>query len=174
MHHVCKDRIKSTICQSKSISSRKKPSIAAQIPFPMLELFEDIVVGKENVFPMFFPLCIVQQFDRLVCVVRVFRLVEPHGLLCLFRFGEIARATLWSAGEKALEILEDGQTFYDDGAVAVDECWGLASRIDQCECRASGFLGVGHDSKALADVWDLLPCERDHDSPAWNGSVDPV
>ncbi len=134
----------------------------------MFEFFEDIVVGEEDVFPMFFPVCIVQQFDRLVRIVRVFRLVKPHGLLCPFRFGEIARAILRGAGEIALELLKDGQTFYDDGAVAVDEGWGLASWIDQCEFRASGFLGVGHDSKALADVWDLLPRERDHDSPARN------
>ncbi len=123
---------------------------------------------------MFLPLLIVQQFDRLVRIVGIFRLVEPHRLLRPFRFGKIAWAILRSTGIEAFEVLEDGHTFRDDCAVTVDKCWSLASGIDECEFRASGFLGLSHDFETIADVWNLLPRERDHDSPTRNGTVDPV
>ena len=76
--------------------------------------------------------------------------------------------------EKALEILKDGHTFYDDCAVTVYKGWSLASRIDQCEFRASSFFRFSHDFEALADIWNLPPCECDHDSPTWDGSLDVI
>lgn len=75
----------------------------------------------------------------MLYAVGNFRLVEPHSLARPFRFRDTAaRASVW---EEALEVLQDGQTLHDDGAVAVDKGRGFAPRVDEGEVRASGFLG---------------------------------